>query len=196
MSCFAKRLMQLKGIVATEAFKILCRFKNPMHFTRNRKMTLAILVMTVLFRKGRSLKVELKDFATKCKSPILSKVAYHKQRMKLNPLCYYELLRYYARLFYRNSSNVKTLKEHLILACDGGDLNVPSTPENIEIFHNSSKRKGRPRPQAGISCLFDILNRQICDAIITEGKISERSSALLHIKKLRNNRHTQGYIFI
>ena len=196
MRGFTKRRMHLKGIVATEAFKTLCRFKNPMHFTRNRKMTLAILVLTVLFRKGRSLKVELKDFAAKFKSPIISKVAYHKQRMKLNPLCYYELFRYCARLFYKSSSNIKTFKEHLILACDGGDLNVPSTPENIEIFHNSSKRQSRPRPQAGISCLFDVLNRQICDAMITEGKISERSSALLHIKKRRNNRYTQGCIFI
>jgi hypothetical protein len=116
--------------------------------------------------------------------------------MKLNPLCYYELSRRYAKLFYRSNANVKTFKEHLVLACDGGDLNVPSTPENMEKFHNSSKRKGRPRPQAGISCLFDVLNRQICDTIITESKISERSSAILHIKKRRNNWNTQSHTFI
>jgi hypothetical protein len=146
-------------------------------------MPLAILVLTTLFRKGRSLKIELKDFSVKFKVPIISKVAYHKQRMKLNPLCYYELARQYAKLFYRSNTNTKTFKGCLVLACDGGDLNLPSTPENLEKFHNSSVRKGRPRPQAGISCLFDVLNRQICDTVITENKIGERSSALLHIKK-------------
>lgn len=196
MRGFVLRLMNIKGIITTEKFKALCRFKNPMHFTRSRKMPLAILVLTTLFRKGRSLKMELKDFAAKFKVPIISKVAYHKQRMKLNPLCYYELARRYAKLFYTSSANVKTFKGYLLLACDGGDINVPSTPENIEKFHNSSKRQSRPRPQAGISCLFDVLNRQICDTVISECKISERSAAFLHIKKRRNNRKAQSHIFI
>jgi hypothetical protein len=83
--------------------------------------------------------------------------------MKLTPKSFLEVARFHAKQFYKDNIKVKTYKGYLVFACDGSDLNVPSTPENKEKFHESSKHGYYPRPQAGISCLFDVLNRQICD---------------------------------
>jgi hypothetical protein len=153
------------------------------HFTRTRKMPLSKLILTTLFRKGRSLKIELKDFAAKFRQPKISKPGYLKQRMKLNPQSFLEVARFHAKQFYKDKTNVKTYKGHLVLSCDGSDLNVPSTTENKEKFHESTKRGHYPRPQAGISCLFDVLNRQICDCAVSYTKTSERAEAISHIKK-------------
>jgi hypothetical protein len=172
--------MELMG---SSEFIKRCRLLKESHFTRNRKMPLYKVILTTLFRKGRSLKIELKDFCKKLKAPEISKVGYLKQRMKLNPKSFLEVARFHAKQFYRDKSLVKTYKGHLILACDGSALNVPSTPENKEKFHESSKRGHYPRPQAGFSCLFDVMNRQICDCAVSYNKTSERSEALWHIKK-------------
>jgi hypothetical protein len=175
-------------LIGSGKFIEYCRFLKQTHFTRNRKMPLHKVILTTLFRKGRSLKIELKDFAKRLKMSEISKVGYLKQRMKLNPLAFLEVARFHAKQFYKDKILVKTHKGYLILACDGSDMNVPSTPENKEKFHESSKNGHYSRPQAGFSCLFDVLNRQICDCAVSYNKTSERTEALSHIKKLRNYR--------
>ena len=61
-------------------------------------------ILTVLFRKGRTLHMELrgfkKIFALK---EAISKVGYLKQRLKLNPAAFLELARYHAKNFYRDT---------------------------------------------------------------------------------------------
>lgn len=182
------RLKKDMDLMESGEFQKRCRFLKQTHFTRNRKMPLYKVILTTLFRKGRSLKIELKDFSKRFKMPEISKAGYLKQRMKLNPHAFLEIARFHSKQFYQHKILVKTYKGHLILACDGSDLNVPSTLENKEKFHESSKRGHYPRPQAGFSCLFDVLNRQICDCAVSYNKTSERSEALLHIKKRRNYR--------
>ena len=177
------RLTQDMELMSSKGFQNRCRFLKYSHFTRNRKMPLYKLILTTLFRKGRSLKIELKEFSKKLRNAEISKPGYLKQRMKLNPLSFLEVARFHAKQFYKDKSRVKTYKGHLILSCDGTDLNVPSTPENKEIFHDASKHRHYPRPQAGISCLFDVLNRQICDFAVSYNKIRERIEAVSHIKK-------------
>jgi hypothetical protein len=146
-------------------------------------MPLQKLILTTLFRKGKSLKFELKEFSARLGKAEISKAGYLKQRMKLNPQSLLEVARFHAKQFYKDRTRVKTYKGHLILACDGSDLNVPSTPENKENFRDSSSRGSHPRPQAGISCLFDVLNRQICDCATSCNNTNERREAISHIKK-------------
>lgn len=177
------RLTHLLKLMASGSFQNKCRFLKTSHFTRKRKMPLHKLILTTLFRKGRSLKIELKEFSAKLGKVEISKVGYLKQRLKLNPVSFLELARFYANQFYKDRMQLKTYKGHLVLACDGSDLNIPSTPENRELFHESSKHGHYPRPQAGFSCLFDVLNRQICDCTVSHTKTSERAEALAHIKK-------------
>lgn len=179
----SQRLKADIKLMESKKFQDNCRLLKQSHFTRNRKMPLYKLILTTLFRKGRSLKIELKEFASRLGNSEISKVGYLKQRMKLNPYSFLEIARFHSKQFYKDKIRVKTYKGHLILACDGSDLNVPSTLENKEKFHNSSKRGGYPRPQAGISCLFDVLNHQVCDCVVSYNKTSERAEAISHIKK-------------
>ena len=169
--------------MSTENFKNRCRLKKATHFTRKRKMPLSKLILTTLFRKGRSLKIELKEFAKKFKDSRISKPGYLKQRLKLNPLAFLDVAFFHAKQFYGSSKIVKKYKGYLIFACDGADLNIPSTIENNKLFQNSARYEYLPRPQAGFSCLFDVLNRQICDCAVTFNKLNERQEFLLHIKK-------------
>jgi len=181
----AKRLKKDMEFMSSKKFKSKCRLVKKSHFTRNRKMPLPNLILTALFRKGRSLKIELKEFSSKLKQPKISKPGYLKQRLKLNPQSFLDVARFHAKQFY-DDNKVKKRKGYLIFSCDGGDLNIPSTPENIKLFHDSSKRGYYPRPQAGFSCVFDVLNRQICDCAVSYCKTRERIEALSHIKKRRN----------
>lgn len=177
------RLKKDIELMSSESFQNRCRLLKPTHFTRNRKMPLGKLILTTLFRKGRSLKIELKEFSKRLKNTEISKVGYLKQRMKLNPQVFLETARFHAKQFYESNIMLKKYKGYLVFACDGSDINIPSTPENKEKFHNSTKHGYYPRPQSGFSCLFDVLNRQICDCAVSYNKTSERTEALSHIKK-------------
>jgi len=78
---------------------------------------------------------------------------------------------------------VQRLKGYLILAVDGSSVNVPNTVQNVELYGNASHKNAKPQAQAGISCLFDVLNKMIIDCTINKWKFSERKQALLHIDK-------------
>jgi hypothetical protein len=95
--------------MASERFQNVCRLKRA-HFTRKRKMPLQKLILTTLFRKGRSLKIGLKEFSAKLEKVEISKVGYLKQRLKLNPISFLELARFYAKQFYKDRIRVKTYK--------------------------------------------------------------------------------------
>ena len=170
------------ALMSTDKFIEKCRAFNERHFTRKRKMPINNLLLSVLFRKGRTSYMELRYFKKlfKMKTPI-SKPGYHKQRMKLNPEAFKMLAQHHAYQFYNDPSAVQYYKEHLILAEDGTSLNVPLTEENLNIYGDVSKNGARGRPQIGISCLFDVLNRVIIDMNPLQGKFNERTEAILHI---------------
>ena len=78
----------------TTDFLTLCRALKDTHFTRKRKMPLDNLMLTVLFRKGRTLHMELRGFKKIFSlKEAISKVGYLKQRLKLNPAAFLELAR-------------------------------------------------------------------------------------------------------
>lgn len=160
-----------------------CKWGNPNHFIRNRKMPLTQLILSVPFRKGRTLYRELKYFKEmfKMKSQI-SKQGYLQQRLKLNPEAFLELMRFHAKNFYDDPHSVKKWKnKYIVLATDGSSCNVPLTRENVETYGNTSKRGGKERPQIGISSLFDVVNRMIIDMNTGMCKLDEREEALNHI---------------
>lgn len=167
----------------TIAFVNLCRALKETHFTRNRKLPLANLLLTVLFRKGRTLLMELRSFKDILSlKDSLSKVGYLKQRLKLNPLAFLALAKHHAEAFYTDTAMVKTKKGYLILAIDGSSINIPTNEENLLTYGNASLKKDiKPQAQLGISCLYDTINKMIVDSSINVYRFSEREQALLHI---------------
>ncbi len=96
----------------------LCKEVKLTHFTRNRKMPLKALLLTVLFRKGRTLQMELRIFKKVLSlKDTISKVGYLKQRLKLNPLSLLILAKHHARSFYTDSQMVKKKKRIPCISC-------------------------------------------------------------------------------
>ena len=96
-----------------------------------------------------------------------------------------ELLRFHAKNIYTDKENVTDWKGYLLLAVDGSDINVPLTKENVQKYGNASHKGKEPkeRPQAGVSSLYDVLNRIIIDMSINECKFDERKAAISHLKQ-------------
>ena len=66
---------------------------------------------------------------------------------------------------------------------DGSSCNVPLTETNVSTYGNTSKKGGKERPQIGISCLYDVINRMIIDMKTTMCKFDERCEALCHVDR-------------
>lgn len=173
--------------INSSSFIDCCRAENPKHFTRNRKMPLPHLLVSILSRKGRTLYMELRELNKKFKIQNgISKPGYLKQRMKLNPLAFKILALHHAQTFYQDPESIKGWKGYLILAVDGTSLNVPLTAENVQTYGDTAKHGRRERPQIGLSCLFDVKNRMLIDMNTGPCKINERQEAIVHIDQAAN----------
>jgi hypothetical protein len=169
----------------TIPFVNLCRALKETHFTRIRKMSLDNLMLSVLFRKGRTLHMELRSLKKLLVlKDTLSKVGYLKQRLKLNPVAFLALARHHAASFYKDTQMVKKKNGYLVFAADGSAMNIPTTDENLATYGNASKRNVKPQAQLSISCLYDTINKMIVDCSINRWKFSEREQALLHIDNM------------
>lgn len=179
-------------------FVAKCRLYKQSHFTRSRKMPLNPLLLSIVFRKGRTLHVELRYFKELFRmKEKLSKPGYLKQRMKLNPEAFLELLRFHAKNYYDDKQSVLKWKKYLILAVDGSSCNVPLTRENVAAYGDTAKHGGKERPQIGISCLFDVMNRMVIDLHTATCKFDERAEAIYHVDRAEKviGEHPCIYIF-
>ena len=178
-----KRLNNDLSYLRQPDFIQLCRRLKSSHFTRNRKMPLENLLISVPARKGRTLQIELAYFKELFAMDYeISKPGYLKQRMKLNPEAYRELMRHHARNYYADGDASYDFKGYLLLAEDGSSCNVPLTDENVSTFGSVVQHKDRkPRPQIGIASLFDVGNRMLIDLTTEFSKFDERASAVKHI---------------
>ena len=166
----------------TDRFTEKCRLLKDSHFTRKRKMPLTNLLLSVLFRKGRTCTMECRSFRKLfAMKTSISKPGYLKQRMKLNPDAFKMMAQYHAEQFYKDYTAVRTYRSYLVLACDGTSLNIPTTAENLAKYGNATYKGTRACAQIGLSCLFDVQNRVLIDMCITSAKFHERAEAVRHV---------------
>ncbi len=136
--------------MSSDEFKAFCRLGNKNHFTRIRKMPLQDLLFTMINRKGLTLALELRNYMKLAHPGVsISKPGYLKQRMKLNPDAFLELYKYHNRNFYADST-FSTYKNHLILAADGSDINIPTTTETLKLYGSASRKNTKPQAQIGL----------------------------------------------
>jgi hypothetical protein len=169
--------------IKTENFTKLCRgVKNA--FTRIRKISLFMLLMTILERKGLTLSMEIRNFkGLGIIKEKITKTAYLNQRKKLNPVALLELCKYHNRGLY-DDGEMKKYKGYFILASDGSDLNIPTTKETLEVYGSSSRKGVKLQASLGLSCLYDCINRTILTCSINRGKFNEALQAEAHLKEL------------
>jgi hypothetical protein len=153
-------------------------------------------VLSVLARRGRSLALEVRDLARhSVVEGGISVPGYLKQRLKLNPEALLFLARHHASRFYEDDGAVDTYKGYLLLAVDGSTANLPTTPETIEAYCDASSH-GRPQAMCGLSAMFDVLNRQMVDLIITSGNFDERGKVPLHVASANEVLGNRPYVLI
>ena len=141
-----RTFMDIEKMTSNE-FKAFWQLGNKNHFTRIRKMPLQDLLFTMINRKGLTLALELRNYMKIAHPGVsISKPGYLKQRMKLNPDAFVELYQYHNRNFYADSSFL-TYKDHLILAADGSDINIPTTAETLKLYGSASRKTQNPRPR-------------------------------------------------
>lgn len=150
-------------------------------------MPLDDLAFSMISRKGLTLKLELRGYMNISHPGVqISKPGYLKQRMKLNPEAFIDLYRFHNRSFYSDpDAELYTFNGFLVLAVDGSDINIPTTPETIAMFGDAAVRGGKPCAQIGLGCLYDALNRMILDASCNRIKFNEMAVAEVQIAKVR-----------
>lgn len=125
------------SLIHQDEFHDFCKNGKPASFTRNRKMPLTDFLFTMINRRGITLSLELRNYMkTAHPGTEISNPGYLKQRMKLNPLAFYELYRHHNRNFYADPG-FSTFQGYLVLAADGSGVNIPTTKENLEEFGTS-----------------------------------------------------------
>jgi hypothetical protein len=177
----AKRLCADIDLMKSIAFASKCRLLKNTHFTRTRKMPLHDLLLSILYRHGTTLSMELRRFAELIESKDqISKPGYLKQRMKLNPAAIKMLCDHHSESLYRDEEMLN-LNGYLLLAADGSNINIPTTDETLDRYGTSSKKGAKRQSALGLSCLYDLLNKVVLDATINRVKFSEREQAEAHI---------------
>ena len=173
--------------IHSDLFATICRNGNPNAFVRNRKMPLDDLTFSMINRKGISLKLELRGYMNiSHPGTQISNPGYLKQRMKLNPEAFVDLYQFHNKNFYSDpDAELYTVNGFLVLAADGSDINIPTTPETIATYGNASRNNTKLCAQIGLGCLYDTLNRIILDATINKPKFNEMAVAEAQIAKVR-----------
>lgn len=133
----------------------------------------------MLCRKGLTLKLELRNYMkTTHPGTEISKPGYLKQRMKLDPEAIRYFYQYHLRNFYQDPEITPYLyKGYLVLAADGSDINIPTTPETLAAFGNASRNGTKMQAQIGLGCLYDVLNRFILESDLNPPKFNETETA-------------------
>ena len=181
------RIQSDVGRIRSDSFVEFCRNGNPRAFIRKRKMPIDDLTFSMINRKGLTLKLELRGYMNISHPGLkISKPGYLKQRMKLNPKAFEDLYQFHNKNFYSDpETELYTLNGFLVLAVDGSNINVPTTPETLAVYGDASKHGRKPCAQMGIGCLYDALNRMVLDADITEIKFNEKAVAEKQISKVQ-----------
>lgn len=173
--------------IKTEPFLTLCRNGRPNVLVRNRKMPAGDLIHSLIDRKGLTLSMELRNYMNETHPGVgISKPGYLKQRMKLNPEALRYLFRYHNRNFYSDPDTAPcTYRGYLVLAADGSDINVPTTPETVALYGSASRKGTKPQAQIGLACLYDVLNHLIVDCDLNRFKFNEVQVAEQQISRVR-----------
>ena len=178
----AARIGRDVALIGADEFTARCR-TSPAAFTRRRKMPAGLLVESVVARKGRTLKIELREFSREVgMGDPISAPGYLKAREKLNPEALLHLARHHAANVY-SDGDFDTYKGMLLVAIDGSTANVPTTPETLDRYGNSSG-SGKGQATLGVSGAFDVLNRQILGMTINRGSFDERAQVPAHLEAL------------
>ena len=156
-------------------------------FTRNRKVGFAGTMLIALNKTGKGLTSTIRAYreAVKMETESYSKQAFSKGRMRIKWEAFREIHRITVEEFYKEFP-YKTYCGYRVFAIDGTKLNLPYHEETIKEF--GMQKSGGETPQALGSCLYDVLNGVISDALLAPHNGNERELAVQHLEYLSSIR--------
>ena len=177
-----KIIKRVYDIINSKEYLEQSRMK-PTDFIRIRKMTFPMMIIFILSSTKKSLQSALFAFTSnaKCNFGTYTKQAFSKARKKINPSALYALFKESVSLFYKDGK-FKRYKGYRVTAIDGTKYNLPNSQEMKDVF--GFQNGTNEQAQALGSCLYDVLNGIIVDAVIAPWNANERKLAQLHFSEL------------
>lgn len=178
------------NIVLSEKF-VERHKKSPENFTRERKLPFHNLVFLLINLMKGSCQDELDRFfkavnGLETFERFVSETALTNARKKLGHEAFAELNGEAILFFYEHFETLAWLGFNL-LAIDGATVRLPKTEEVTDHFGAWNPEKGESCPMAGVSQMFDVLNKTTVDAVTSPKSVGERNLAAWHFLKLMPN---------
>jgi hypothetical protein len=159
----------------------------PKDFTRDRKMPFHDISRYILSQKGKTTTLEINSYfkETNRREKRVSKQAFCKQRLRLNPEVFKVLGSEYVQSIY-NDNQYKTYKGYILTAIDGSIMEIPNTKElqNEYECQSTKSNKIRMAARARVSGIYDVENNIMIDATINKCGEAERSLAKNNIENM------------
>ena len=163
-------------------------------FTRNRKAGLSDNMMMVLNKTGRGIRAAVRAFikVTQEEGSTYSQQAFSKGRMRIKWEAFKDIFSVTVNDCY-SEYDYQTFSGYRLLAVDGSRLNLPYHPDSMDEFGVQKSSGGQI--QALASCLYDVLNGVVVDAIIAPCNASERDLAVEHLENLQTIKEPDLVLF-
>ena len=146
-------------------------------FSRLRKLSLEDTILSTLSRKGKTLKMDVRNyFIGRNRDISMTRQGYTKQRLNLNPESFKFLNSKHVEHIYTYEDELETKKGYLVFAVDGSDILLPTTPTTLAIYGNTSRKDVKEVAQGSLSCIYDVFNKINLQACFNRNKYSERQS--------------------
>ena len=97
---------------------------------------------------------------------------------------------------YVVDSTFSTYKNHLILAADGSDINIPTTTETLKLYGSASRKNTKPQAQIGLGCIYDVMNRMILESDCNKVKFNEMRLAEKQMERIPETIGSIPYVII
>ncbi len=181
--------------VRSDEFAAACR-RRPEEFTRRRKVPHDVLVESVVCRRGRTLRIEMRELGRGLGmgSPI-SVPGYLRQREKPDPAALEMLMRHHAAQACADG-DAPTFRGMHVLAIDGSTANVPTNAAVIAAYGGSSARHGKVQAFCGLSAVYDVIARQVVGIEVTADGFDERSLVPGHVEGAREALRGEPFVVV
>ena len=182
-------------LVRSDEFAAACR-RRPEDFTRRRKMPHDALVESVVCRKGRALRIELRELGRGLgmESPI-SAPGYLRQRERLDPAALELLMRHHAAQVYADG-DAPTFRGVHVLAIDGSTADVPTNDAAVAAYGGSPAKHGKAQSFCGLSAVYDVIARQVVGLDVAAGGFDERSFVPGHARRAREATGGEPFVLV
>ena len=147
-------------------------------FTRNRSLSIRIVILLILNQLKRSLSIELESFFSSIGKSVVTKSAFSQQRQKLKPSFFKSWNNVLTNSLYEHGNKQLTYwNGYRLLAIDGTTITLPDTPDLREYYGQSGNKHGANLVTGRVSILYDVLNKIVIQGCLEPKKVSERKMA-------------------